>query len=45
MEKKYFTCNNKGDVGCHDCSYEKARENLEYNKTNYPNEEWEMFEQ
>lgn len=43
--KKYFTCNNNGDVGAHDVDYETARIDLEYNQKNYPNEEWEMFEE
>lgn len=43
--KKYFTFNNKGDIGVHDASYERALQDLEYNRENYPDEDWEMAEQ
>lgn len=45
MKKKYFTFNNRGVIGVHDASYERALQDLEYNQEKYPDEEWEMAEQ
>ena len=44
MDKNtWFTCNIKGDIGVHDVTKAKAEADLEWNRKNYPNEEWEMF--
>lgn len=45
MNNKWFTFNNKGDVGVHDASEESAKQDLEYNRSQYPDEEWEMAEE
>lgn len=42
-KKIWFTANNNGDVGCHDCDYYTALEDLKYNQEEYPDEEWEIF--
>jgi hypothetical protein len=44
MEKTYFTINNEGTIGVHDVSKERAEQDLEYNQKNYPDEDWQMFE-
>ena len=38
----YFTYNNKGDVGVYGVSENRAKQDLEYNREKYPEEEWEM---
>lgn len=43
--KRYFTCNDNGDLGCHDCDYYTAKNNLTINQKENPAENWEMFEQ
>lgn len=43
--KKYFTLNDNGDLGCHDCDFNTAQNNLEINQKEHPEENWEMFEQ
>ena len=43
--KKYFTCNNNGDIGVHEADYLLAQTDLEINRKKYPDEEWEMFEE
>ena len=42
-QNTWYTINNKGDVGAHDVSRAKAEADLEWNRENYPDEEWEMF--
>lgn len=39
----YSTVNNKGDIGVLSVSYERALQDLEYNKEKYPDEEWELI--
>lgn len=41
--KTWYTVNNNGDLGCHDCDYITALENLRINQAAHPDEEWEMF--
>ena len=45
QEKKYFTFNNKGDTGVTDATYERAMQDLEYNRDHYPDEDWQLAEQ
>ena len=40
---KWYTANNKGEVGCHDCSYSTALNNLEVMLKDKPGEGWQMF--
>lgn len=42
MDNKWFTFNNKGDVGVTDASKARAEQDLEYNRSKYPDEDWQM---